>query len=88
MSAFVRAALPPAEAKKLAKNLRRGRTFRVMVQNPAPVAGQPDRVFSTCASIYISHGDAMKYIDEAYGSFAAQGALVPISYCDTLLFIG
>ncbi len=78
----------PTEAKKLVHSLRRGRRFFVMVHNTAPIAGKPGYGFQTCASVHISHADALKYIDDAYGNFEARGALVPITVYDTTLFIG
>lgn len=85
---YTKATLPPAEAIKLAHKLRRGRAFFIMVQNMAPIAGQPDRAFPTLASVRVSHADGLEYIKNAYEGFAARGALVPITYSDSLLWIG
>ena len=80
--------LPATEAKKLVHKLRRGRSFRVMVQGRAPIADNPDREFPTLATVSTSHSDMLRYIDDAYGNFEKRGGLVPIHYCDTLLFVG
>lgn len=88
MSIHTDVKLPPAEAIKFVKSMRRGRRFFVMVHNHAPIADKPDHVFPTCASVPISHADALEYIEKAYGGFADRGALVPITYGDSLLWIG